>query len=423
MFHAEFDVTPSASGIDAVVGLGDGSASSYTQLVAIVRFNPSGTIDARAGSEYRADVMWPYQAGVRYHIRLDLDVRTHTYSVWLRNDSGPYTAIARGYPFRTEQAGVARLNNVASKVDSAGGAVKISGFQVVADATTADGCLIVTAGDGFVRAPLPDATVLDTVLFEATPGGPNIDAVIGLSAGPAASFSDLAPAVRFAPGGFIDARDGDVYRADVSWPYRANTLDVRMIADLTSHTYSAFVRDASFERELARQYRFRTQQGAVTHLDHLFAIVDSPQGSVTICRIHGSPSTGVAYSREGKYAVLPLAGDQALISDGVTTQRLDARGTDHRAGRARGRARRRRAGQCVHRQRRREHAHGRQVRSEPHPAMAHDPDRAGRRLDPVGGHRSHRRGADRPRHIAGTARDRVPLHGGWRVCIAMVGER
>lgn len=326
MFHAEFDVTPSASSIDAMVGLGDGSASKDPNLAAIVRFNPAGTIEARAGSEYRADVMWAYQAGVRYHIRLDVDVRTHTYSVWLRNDSGPYTAIARGYPFHTEQAGVARLNNVAGKVDSRAGTLEICGFQVVADATTADSCLIVTAGDGFVSVPLPDATVLGTVTFRAMPSGPNIDAVIGLSAGPAKSESDLATTVRFAPSGRLDVRHGDEYRADVSLPYGAENRDFRLITNLRSHTYSVLESDGSDALELARQYQFRTEQAAVSHLDHLSAIVKSPQGSVTICQIQGAPSTGVAYGREGNYTVVPLAGDQALVSDGAMTWRLDADG-------------------------------------------------------------------------------------------------
>jgi hypothetical protein len=326
MFHAEFDVTPSASSIDAMVGLGDGRASKAPKLAAIVRFNPAGTIEARAGSEYRADVMWAYQAGVRYHIRLDVDVRTHTYSVWLRNDSGLYTAIARDYPFHTEQAGVARLNNVAGKVDSKAGTLEICGFQVVADATTADGCLIVTAGDGFVSPPLPDATVLGTVTFRAMPSGPNIDAVIGLSAGPAKGVSDLATTVRFAPNGRLDVRHGDEYRADVSLPYGAENRDFRLITNLRSHTYSVLESHGSNALELARQYQFRTEQAAVSHLDHLSAIVQSPQGSVTICQIQGAPSTGVAYGREGNYAVLPLAGDQALVSDGAMTWRLDADG-------------------------------------------------------------------------------------------------
>lgn len=334
-FHAEFDATPSASTIDAVVGLGHGAAARFDQLGAIVRFSPTGTIEARAGSIYRADVVQPYEAGRRYHLRLDVEVRTRTYSVWLRDDFGGYAPLARSYPFRTEQAGVTRLDNVASKVASTTGMLTICGLQVVADATTADNCLIVTAGDGFVTAPLPDATVLDTLTFTATPSAANIDAVIGLSAGPAARFSDLAAAVRFAPSGFIDVRDGDVYRVDVARRYGASALDFRVIADLTSHTYSVFQGTSWEAQELARQYKFRAPQGAqgargargpVTHLDRLAAIVDGAQGSVTICQARSTPSTGVAFSREGRYAVVPLANDQALVSDGTTTQRIDGAG-------------------------------------------------------------------------------------------------
>lgn len=326
MFHAEFDATPSASSIDAGVGLGNGAASRFDQLGAIVRFGPAGTIDARAGSVYRADVTQPYQAGQRYHLRLDVDVRTHTYSVWLRSDFGGYTAIARDYAFRTEQAGVTRLNTAASKVDSATGTLTICGLQIVADATTADNCLVVVAGDGFVTAPLASATVLDTLTFTATPSGPDIDAVIGLSAGPATRFSDLATAVRLAPTGFIDARDGDTYRADVARPYTAGELGFRVIADLTSQTYSVFQGTFREAQEVARQYQFRPSQCAATHLDWLSAIVDGGKGRVTICQPRATPSTGVAFSREGRWAVVPLPGNQALISDGVTTRRVDAAG-------------------------------------------------------------------------------------------------
>jgi ribosomal protein S12 methylthiotransferase accessory factor len=47
---------------------------------------------------------------------------------------------------------------------------------------------------------------------------------------------------------------------------------------------------------------------------------------VSVCRAAAAPSTGVAYSREGAYSVVPLAGDDAVISDGATISRLDARG-------------------------------------------------------------------------------------------------
>jgi hypothetical protein len=326
MFHAEFDATPSASGIDAVVGLSNGSASSFAALAAIVRFNSSGMIDARAGSTYRTDGFFAYEAGKSYHVRIDVDVRTGSYSAWLRSDFGGYGAIARSYPFRTEQAGVTRLNNVASEVDSTAGTLDLCGFVVVADATTADGCLITTAGDGFATIALPDATVLDTVSFTAQATVPNIDAVIGLSSGAATRFSDLATAVRFSPTGFFDMRDGDTYRVDRSQAYSTNPLSFRVIADLGSHTYSAFVGGNADALELARQYRFRTEQSATAHLDHLTAIVDGAQGTVKVCAIRVAPSSGVAYSREGEYAVLPFANSEALLSDGATTSHVDAAG-------------------------------------------------------------------------------------------------
>jgi hypothetical protein len=271
-------------------------------------------------------VVRPYQAGTSYHFRLDVNTFSRTYSVWLRNAAGTYDAIARGYSFRSEQAGVSRLNNGASKVDSANGALEVCGLFVVADASTAPDCVVALAGAGFVNAPLADATVLDTVTFSATPSAPGIDAVIGLSAGPAARFTDLATAVRFAPGGALDVRDGDGYRADTQVPYDARSFDFRVIADVTSRTYSVFQGVWSDAYEIARQYRFRTQQSGATHLDQLAVIVDGDQGSVSVCRARAVPSTGVAYSREGRHSVVPLAGGDAVISDGATIMRVDARG-------------------------------------------------------------------------------------------------
>jgi hypothetical protein len=324
--HVEVDVTPSSTSLDAVVGLSDGTASSFSQLAAIVRFNPSGMIDARDGSSYRADAAVPYLAGQAYHVRFDVDLPTHSYSAWVRT-SGIYTLIGRWYSFRTEQAAASRLNNVASEVDSSSGTLDVCAPTVVADATTADGCVSADAADGVVTVALPEATVLDSIGFSVRPSAPNMDAVIGLSAGPASGFSDLAVALRLSPAGVLDVRDGDVYRADFSQSYGASAFNARMIADLTSHTYSVFEGTPEV-RELARGYRFRTEQSAVAHLDHLGMIVDGTPGRVEICQIPGGDgvSSGVAFSREGSYAVVPLAGDSALLSDGATTTRVDADG-------------------------------------------------------------------------------------------------
>lgn len=321
-FHVEFDATPSAVGIDAVVGLARGAAAGFTDLAAIVRFNASGMIDARDGDTYHAISSVTYAAGATYHIRIDLDVRTQRYSAFVR--FGPYLAFARDFAFRTEQAGATVLNDIASEVDGASGSIAVCNVVVVADATTADGCVVASAGDGFISQPVANATVVGTATFRATPSGPGIDGVIGLSAGAPAGFSELAAAVRFSPAGVVDVRDGDTYRADLPQNYSTHGFDLRMTSDLTSHTYSVFL--GATGGELARQYRFRPTQAAATHLDHISAILDGPSGSVTLCPGSSAASAGLAYSREGSYAVAPLPDDASVISDGATTQRLDPTG-------------------------------------------------------------------------------------------------
>ena len=324
-FVVEFDAAPSATGIDAVVGLASGSAAGFTALAAIVRFNASGAIDVRAGSAYRADVVYGYVAGHGYHVRLSVDIGAHSYSVQVREGSADYTTIATGYPFRTEQAGVTGLDHVASEDDSTAGSLEVCDVSVSPSGGT---CLTVSAGQGFVSLPVADATGYEAVTLSAQAGGRNIDAVFGLSAGPATTYSDIAAAVRFAPSGNIDVRDGDGYRADIARAYPTTATQLRLISDLATHTYSVFqdgpLMPGSDELEIARQYRFRTAQAAVSHLDHLSAVVDGDHGSAIIC-VQVAVSPGV-YSREGTWVAAPLAGDEALLSNGATTVWADAAG-------------------------------------------------------------------------------------------------
>src|SRR5579859_3389744 len=81
-FTATYDVTPSASGINAVVGLSNGVQTGYTGFAAITRFNPSGTIDARSGGSYVASSI-PYSGGVTYHFRLVVNIGTHSYAAFV----------------------------------------------------------------------------------------------------------------------------------------------------------------------------------------------------------------------------------------------------------------------------------------------------------------------------------------------------
>ncbi|HSN28581.1 MAG TPA: hypothetical protein VLT45_19985 [Kofleriaceae bacterium] len=204
-----------------------------------------------------------------------------------------------------------------------GCAVEVDGNQVGAtsSAVTSYDCIDVGAGEGFASIPIEDANVLQTLTFSIHTSG-TVDAVVGLSAGPPTAFTSFATAFRLNPSGYVDVRDGGGYRADFTYAYTSDTT-ARLIADLTTHTYSVELGNALDPSEVARQYRFRTEQQGVTHLDHLGVIVDSATGFVTVCPNVGA-SRGVAYSREGFWEVAPRLSGQAVISDGTTTLSLDA---------------------------------------------------------------------------------------------------
>jgi hypothetical protein len=330
-FHVELTATPSAPNLDAVVGLGRGATSTWSQLAAIVRFNPAGLVDVRAGSTYRADVAYPYYADVTYFIRLDVDLRSRTYSVWLKTvANGSYEPIALDYPFRTEQASIDSLDNAAAYLEpSRPGSLTLCDLTVVQDDTTGDGCMIATAGGRFANAQLAGTTGVMMARLVARPSAAGIDAVIGFANGSVDAYNDLAASIRFYTNNRIEVRDGDVYRADQVVPYTAGTwYDVRAFIDLPSKTYSVIVGStASGEyTELARGYRFRPQQQTVTGLDRAAAVISSATGRLDTCGMENVAPPALSLARAGTYFTLPLPGGQALISDDARTQRLDAAG-------------------------------------------------------------------------------------------------
>ena len=109
-FSAGWDVTPQTAAVDGGVGLAQGSATGWRSLATIVRFAADGTVDARDGSGYPTPTTH-YTAGVTYHVRVQVDVASHTYSAWLRPAGGSEVAIAQGYHFRTEQQAASSLDN------------------------------------------------------------------------------------------------------------------------------------------------------------------------------------------------------------------------------------------------------------------------------------------------------------------------
>lgn len=117
-FTAQFDVTPSVSPLNAVVGLSQGTQSAYTGFATMVRFNPTGDIDARNGGTYAADSTIPYSAGVNYHFRLAINVPAHTYSVFVTPSGRGELTVGTNFAFRTEQNAVTSLSSWGADTNS-----------------------------------------------------------------------------------------------------------------------------------------------------------------------------------------------------------------------------------------------------------------------------------------------------------------
>lgn len=111
-FTVTFDATPSQSGIDGVMGLSNGPASSYTSLAAAVRFNNAGRIDARSGGGYTASTSISYSASVSYRFRLVVDPAAKRYSAYVKQGANAERLIGSNLAFRAEQAGTGRLSNL-----------------------------------------------------------------------------------------------------------------------------------------------------------------------------------------------------------------------------------------------------------------------------------------------------------------------
>jgi hypothetical protein len=98
----KFNATPSQSNNNTVVGLASGTPTAYGSLAAIVRFNPSGFIDAYNGNTggYAAINSIPYTGGTKYSFWMVLNIPAQTYDAYVTPEGDSQVQIASGYKFR-----------------------------------------------------------------------------------------------------------------------------------------------------------------------------------------------------------------------------------------------------------------------------------------------------------------------------------
>jgi len=111
LFTVEYDAVPNQSNMDGVTGICLGSADAYSDLACIIRFAPSGNIDARDGSSYTADATISYSSSTSYHFRLEINVVSHTYDVYVTPSGQSEATLATGFAFRTDQNSVSSLDS------------------------------------------------------------------------------------------------------------------------------------------------------------------------------------------------------------------------------------------------------------------------------------------------------------------------
>jgi hypothetical protein len=117
-FTATVTATPGATYISNGVMLGQNAMTGWSDGAVIVAFDGSGIIKARKGDVYAADVSVAYKANTAYKIRMDVNVPTHTYSVYVTPAGGAEVKIASNYGFRTGWTNVTALGNWAAIVSN-----------------------------------------------------------------------------------------------------------------------------------------------------------------------------------------------------------------------------------------------------------------------------------------------------------------
>jgi hypothetical protein len=109
-FRAEWDAIPQASNLDGVVGLSTTPAAAYSDLAILARFNSLGTIDFMNSTTYASESPVSYNAGTKYHFRIEINTPTHTFTAYVTPAGGAEQQLATNFAFRNTQATITTLN-------------------------------------------------------------------------------------------------------------------------------------------------------------------------------------------------------------------------------------------------------------------------------------------------------------------------
>lgn len=132
----EFDVTPFLNYLDGCIGYMDSStlATSYSSMNMIVRLNNNGYFDVRNGSGYEADTSVSYVHDTTYHIRMETDIATQTYSVWVTDEQDRTYSLATDYSYRTGAPSIDDIGQICLIDSVTDGQFKVNNHRVNGEA-------------------------------------------------------------------------------------------------------------------------------------------------------------------------------------------------------------------------------------------------------------------------------------------------
>jgi hypothetical protein len=147
------------------------------------------------------------------------------------------------------------------------------------------GACIEQLGNNWINGTIPTQTGTFTAEWDATPSTALNNSNVGLSLGPQSAFTGVAVAGRFNPTGQIDARNAGTFSAATTINYAAGVkYHFRAVVNVPTKKYSIYVTPAGgSEITIGTNYGFRSEQAAVTSLDHWDAI--SQVGLVQLCNL------------------------------------------------------------------------------------------------------------------------------------------
>lgn len=186
-FTAQWDAKPLANNIDSLHALSLGPQTTWSGLAAIVRFNTTGTIDARNGAGYSAVTSIPYSANNQYRIRTVVNVPTKTYSVYVTAPGSTEQVLAQNYAFRTEQQGVTSLNNFVVQAEV--GSSEACGFSFAADVPGETGEVVIWENNDYSKLSYTPVGTGHWSLNGSSPYASGDNYAVGNGAGAELNFS------------------------------------------------------------------------------------------------------------------------------------------------------------------------------------------------------------------------------------------